>query len=94
MSTAEKSTVSLHEVKVWRALRGKPGQWLTNEEIAKDSEVKVRTARQYTARFVKRGLLERAETFPAYRFRWVNKVAEPSAYQQRIEAAIEVFGLA
>jgi hypothetical protein len=66
---AARGTVSLHEVKVWLALRGKPGQWLTNDEIAKEAGVKVRTARQYTFRFLKLGLLERAETFPAYRYR-------------------------
>jgi hypothetical protein len=93
MSNAERGTVSLHEVKVWLALRGKPGQWRTNDEIAKEAGVKVRTARQYTFRLAKLGLLERAETFPAYKFRWANKVAEPNAYQQRIEAAIEPFGL-
>jgi predicted transcriptional regulator of viral defense system len=92
MCNAERRTVSLHEVKVWLALRGKPGQWLTNDEIAKESGVRVRTARQYTLRLVKQGLLERAETFPAYRFRLASKV-EPSAYQQRIEAVIEAFGL-
>ena len=72
--------------------RTQPGHWLTNDEIAKESGVKVRTARQYTLRLVKQGLLERADTFPAYRFRLVSK-AEPSAYQQRIEAVIEAFGL-
>jgi hypothetical protein len=86
-------TVSLHEVKVWVVLRDRPGQWFTNEEIAKEAGVNVRTARRYTLRFVKFGLLERAETFPAYRFRLASKVAEPNAYQQRIEAAIEPFGL-
>jgi predicted transcriptional regulator of viral defense system len=85
--------VSLHEAKVFLALRGKPDQWLTNDEIAKDSEVSTRTARQYTARFVKHGLLERAETFPAYKFRWATEGTEPNPYRQRIEVAIEVFGL-
>jgi predicted transcriptional regulator len=91
---AERRTVSLHEVKVFLALRDKPGHWLTNDEIAKESGVKIRTARQYTLRLVKQGLLERAETFPAYKFRWATKGVEPNAYQQRIEAAIEPFGLA
>jgi predicted ArsR family transcriptional regulator len=93
-NVAERSTVSLHEVKVWLVLRGKPSQWLTNDEIAKESGVKVRTARQYTLRLVKRGLLERAETFPAYRYRLASEGPERNAYQQRIDAVIEAFGLA
>jgi hypothetical protein len=64
---AERSTVSLHEVKVFLALRGKPGQWLTNDEIGKESGVKIRTARQYTLRFVNRGLLERARLTQMFR---------------------------
>jgi len=92
-NTAKKGKVAFHEAKVFVTLRGKPGQWLTNDDIARDAGVKPRTARQYTARCFKHGLLERAETFPAYKFRWVTVVGEPSAYQKRIEAALEPFGL-
>jgi hypothetical protein len=92
ISDSRKNTVSLHEVKVWLALRGKPGQWLTNDEIAKEAGVKARTARQYTFRFVKQGLLENAETFPAYRFRLLASVTELNPYRQRIEAVTEAFG--
>jgi hypothetical protein len=83
-NAAERSTVSLHEVKVWLAVRDKSGQWRTNDEIAKEAGVKVRTARQYTLRLVKRGLLERAEKFPAYRYRLAKRGVERSAYQQKI----------
>ena len=80
MSNAtEKNRPSLHEVKVGRALLGKPGQWLTNDEIGREAGVKVRTARQYTLRLFKQRLLERAETFPAYRYRLASEGAERSA---------------
>jgi hypothetical protein len=92
-ATAKPSTFSRQEVHVFITLQSKQDQWLTNDDIAKESGVKVRTARQYTFRYVKRGLLERAETFPAYRYRLKGDSAELTAYQQRIEAAIEAFGL-
>jgi hypothetical protein len=66
--SAEKSKVSLHEVKVWLTLRGKPDQWLANDDIAKESEVKVRTARQYTAR--QGGCLNVPKRFPRIASDW------------------------
>jgi DNA-binding IclR family transcriptional regulator len=72
---------SLHEAKVWLALRGRHGHWVTNDEIAKESGVKVRTVRQYTLQLVKQGVLERAETFPAYRFRLASKAESSGSYQ-------------
>jgi predicted DNA-binding transcriptional regulator len=84
---------SQHEVKVWLALRDKPDQWLTNSDIARESGVKVRTARQYTLRLFKQGVLERTETFPEYRYQLAPRSAVTDAYRQRIEAAMKAFGL-
>jgi hypothetical protein len=39
------------------------------------------------------GCLNVPKRFPAYRYRWESKAAEPNAYQQRVDVAIEAFGL-
>jgi DNA-binding IclR family transcriptional regulator len=93
-NTTERNEVSLHEVKIYLALRSKPDTWLTNREISESAGVVERTTRMHTLRLVKLGMLEQAEVFPAHRFRWSTKAARRNvAYAQRLEVASEIFGL-
>ena len=91
---SERNEVSLHEIKVFIALRKQPDEWLTNKEISESSGVAPRTTRVHTLRLVKLGMLEQAEVFPAHRYRWSSKASKRNAaYAQRLEVAAEVFGL-
>lgn len=91
-NAAERNEVSLHEVRVFLALKGKPEEWLTNLEISKASGVNQRTTRLHTIRLVQLGMLEKAEVFPAHRYRWSAKGARRNAaYSQRLQTAAEVF---
>lgn len=91
-NTAERNEVSLHEVRVFLALKGKPEEWLTNKEISAASGVNERTTRLHTLRLVRLGMLEQAEVFPAHRYRWSVKGAKRNvAYAQRLQTAAEVF---
>ena len=52
----------------------------------------LRTVRLHTMRFVKLGMLDQAEVFPAYRYRWSKKSDRRNmAYSQRLEQAASVF---
>lgn len=90
----ERNEVSIHEVRVFLALHSRPDEWLTNKEIADAAKVAGRTARMHTLRFVRLGLLEQAEVFPAHRYRWSEKAEKRNvAYSQRLYRAAEVFQL-
>lgn len=91
---SERSEVSLHEVKTFMVLRDSPDVWMTNAEISAKSGVNPRTTRLHTLRLVKLGMLEQAEVFPAHRYRWSTRATRRNAaYAQRLEAAIDVFGV-
>ncbi len=89
----ERSKISFHEIKVYRVLSSaSPDRWLTSADIATKAELAPRTARSHTLRFVKLGLLDQAEVFPAHRYRWSKKANRRNvAYLQRLEFADEVF---
>jgi DNA-binding transcriptional ArsR family regulator len=92
----EKSEVSIHELKVYLALRKDENQWLTNAEIARliEGSISQRTVRAHTAKLVRAGLVDQAEVFPGHRFRWATRTGKQSGgYLQRLEKAREVFGL-
>lgn len=92
---SERNEISLHEVKVFSALKQRPNEWLTNKGISDVSGVKERTVRLHTLRLVKLGMLEQAEVFPAHRFKWSTNASKRNmAYSQRIEKAVEIFGMA
>ena len=89
----ERSEISHHEVRIYQSLKTRPQEWLTNKEIAGVSGVNERTVRLHTLRFVKLGMLDLAEVFPAHRFRWSAKAERRNkSYEVRLENAIEVFG--
>lgn len=91
-NSAERSEVSLHEVKVFLALRSKPDEWLTSQEISESSGVNYRTTRMHTLRLVKLGMFEVVRLHPAHRYRLAGKEAKRNAsYAQRLEKAIGVF---
>ena len=93
-NATERNEVSLHEVKVYAALRDKPDEWLTNKEISQRSGVAERTTRMHTLRLVKLGVIDQAEVFPAHRYRFSEKGSKRNAaYSQRIKVAAEIFGV-
>ncbi len=90
----ERSEISLHEVKVYQALKNHPDKWMTNHDIAELVGISERTVRLHSRRFVTLGLLDLAEVFPAHRFRWSSKDSRRNkSYVLRIEHAVEAFGL-
>jgi hypothetical protein len=91
---SERSSISIHEVKVFRLLQSNPDKWMTNKDVAAGSSIAERTARMHTLRLVRLGVLEQAEVFPGHRYRWSTKASNRNvAYTQRLEACAEVFGL-
>lgn len=90
--TNERSEVSLHEVKIFRKMKAEPARWFTHKELAKDCGFSERTVRAHTLRFVKLGILDQAELFPAHRYRLSEKATRRNvAYVQRLEQADEIF---
>lgn len=89
--TMERNEVSLHEVKVVRALRANEAEWLTSAAVAERASVASRTARSHLLRLVTLGLVDQMELFPAHRYRWSSKALQRNkAYLQRIDAASKV----
>ena len=90
----ETSEVSLHEVKIWKALTERPKDWLTNKEIADRSKIKPRTVRAHTLKLVAFGLLEQAEVFPSHRFRIAaTETARRHPHLKALEQAAKIFGV-
>lgn len=89
----ERSEISMHEVRVYRAFVDNPAVWMTNERVAELSGVATRTVRSHTARLVNHGVLDQAEVFPGHRFRLSEKASKRNrAYVERLEQAVAVFG--
>lgn len=89
----ERNEISVHEVRVYVALKA-AGGWLTNTEIAEAAKVAARTARAHTLKLVRLGVLDLAEVFPAHRYRLAELAKKRNtAYVQRLESARAVFGL-
>lgn len=89
----ERNEISIHEVRVYLALKA-AGDWMTHADIANASGVNPRTVRAHTLRLVGLGLLDKAEVFPAHRYRLAQKADKRNAsYAQRLEHARSVFGL-
>lgn len=88
----EKNEISIQEVLTFKALS--TGSWMTNQEIAAETKVPVRTVRSKTKKFVDLGLCDQAEIFPAHRYRLSEKAsARNKAYLQRLLNAKEILGL-
>lgn len=84
--------VSPHEIAVLRVLSD--GGWHTNVEIAEKADVAQRTARSYTLRLAKLGVLEQVDAFPRRLYRMVdNAVARNHEYFTRVEAAANAMAM-
>lgn len=92
----ERNEISRQEVEVFRALIIQSGIWQTNAEIANAcSGVAPRTVRAMTLKFVKLGIVDQAEVFPAHRFRLSIKADKRNrGYVDRLRRTAEVFGIA
>lgn len=91
----ETSEVSIHEVKVFRALQANKDKWLSNEDLADIIDgVAPRTVRSKTSKFVKLQLVEEAAVFPSHRFKWSDRAdSRNQGYVLRLESAAGVLGL-
>ena len=91
----EKGEISIHEAKVYQALRARADAWVSNGDLAAAVPgVSARTVRYHTKRFVELGLLDVAEVFPSHRYRWSEFAEKRNAgYLKRLSHAAEVFGL-
>lgn len=89
----EKNEISIHEVRIFRAFKDAGATWLTAREVAGAAAVAERTARAHCLKFVRLGLLDQAEVFPAHRYRLATKAARRNGgYHQRLCEAEAVFG--
>ena len=90
----EKSEVSIHEVKLFRALEMSKEQWKTSKDLAAAAGINERTARLHCYRLSKLGLVDTAEVFPAHRYRLAPKADKRNAgYINRLRSACEVFSM-
>lgn len=90
----ETNEVSLHQLKVYEAVKAH-GKWITIKEIAATIDgVAHRTVTRHAKKLVELGVFDIAEVSPAHRYR-LSKFAEKrnKSYIQRLDAAREVFGL-
>ncbi len=89
----ERNEVSRQEVEVFRVLTANVAAWKTNSEIAAECQaVASRTVRAMTLKFVKLGLVDQAEVFPAHKFKLSAKADKRNrGYIERLKQAAEVF---
>jgi DNA-binding transcriptional ArsR family regulator len=87
--------MSLHEIKVYLALKNAAGRWITTSDLTDSiTGVAWRTVRLHTRKLVRLGILEQAELSPAYRYKLSEKASQRNAaYVIRLERAAEMFGL-
>lgn len=89
----ERNEVSIHEVRLYLALRRAGPTWRTSRELAAEARVADRTARLHLLRFVHLGVADQAEVFPAHRYRIAEFAPKRNAgYMLRLDRAVEAFG--
>jgi DNA-binding IclR family transcriptional regulator len=90
----ERNEVSIQEVRTYCFLLKNKDRWVSHREMAEGSDISERTARSYTLKLVKIGILDLAEVFPSHRYRLSEKAAKRNAaYINRLEQACSVFGI-
>jgi len=90
----ERNEVSVQEVRFYVAAKNAADRWATANELADKSKVAQRTARAFALKFVKLGLFDIAEVFPAHRYRLSSLAAKRNAsYVRRLDEAVAVFGV-
>lgn len=92
MATKE---ISVHHAKVYLAVKATAGRWVTNPDVYDlVPDVAHSTIRLITLDLYKRGLLERLEAHPLFRYRWsTRKEGRDYEFEVRMEAACDAFGL-
>lgn len=86
----ETSEISLHQVRIYRFVAQHKG-WITAKEIAGGANVGDRTARSHALRFVRLGIFDQAEVFPAHRYRLSELAGKRNkAFLQRLDEAAEI----
>lgn len=89
----ERNEVSLHEVKLFVALKAKP-EWRTSKDLAAEAGIADRTSRAHLVKMVKLGLVDVAEVFPAHRYKLSEMAGKRNAaYLNRLANACEIFGV-
>ena len=89
----ERAEISLHQLRVFRFVAD-ANTWLTNREIAHGLNMRERTVRAHTKRFVELGIFDQAEVFPAHKFRLSGQARKRNiGFMNRLNSAAEVFGL-
>ena len=86
-------TISLHEVRLFRAMEAAAGQWLTSQEIAERADIDQRTARAHAKKLSGLRILEVIELYPGYRYRLSTKNDRDRAHIERLNRAAEAFGI-
>lgn len=88
----ERSEVSLHLVKVYKAVKDLDGKWITNKELAAKTGVALRTVSAHTLQLVHAGIVNQAEVFPAHRFQ-ISEVKDKrnKTFFERLEKTLEIF---
>jgi DNA-binding CsgD family transcriptional regulator len=86
----EGNEISVHEVRVYEVLRT-AASWLSSKDIALWAKVAPRTARHHALRLVRLGVVDRAEVFPAHRYRLSDFADKRNrGYVDRLHRAAEV----
>lgn len=87
----ERNEISRHEIAFFHAAKSADG-WRTAKELADTAGIAHRTGRAFALKFVRLGIADQAEVWPAHRYRW-SKMADKRnrSYVQRLEQASEVF---
>ncbi len=89
----EANEISLHEVKLYRAIQKRGAIWATSKELANDSGIAERTARAHLLKLARLNVVDIAEVFPGHRYRISDKADKRNAgYITRLERASEAFG--
>lgn len=87
----ETSEISIHQSRIYEFVKS-AGRWVTSREIASGADVAERTARAHALKFVRLGVFDQAEVFPAHRYRLSELAGKRNiSVVRRLEAAREIF---
>ena len=84
--------ISRHELAVVKVLAEAGDEWVTSNDISARAGVAPRTARAHALNLVNLGIVDRAEVFPANRYRLAPGASACDYFAQLIAAA-EVLGI-
>ena len=87
----ENKEVSVHEAKAYNFIKQQTG-WVTHGQIAEGAGIAERTARAYTVKWGRLGVIEQAAVFPGHRYKLADKAANNS-YVRRLETVCQILGI-